>query len=176
MISMKQPSLVMHSCDVPGYKYVMDYTFNLTQGATAIDVVNLATMVIDKMNSGNGLHNLITNSHGSPGKIAVGGDGQKGIEPGDVAVFRPLKAKGIGKIWIVACKVGKINDPGNKAVALGLGLASEVGCPVIAGDVNQSVDSDFQGSSNPVGTIDDFEGVAYEFLPEGIISIYSVEQ
>src|SRR5262245_54640443 len=147
MITMKQPSLVMHSCDVPGYKYVMDYTFNLSQGATAIDVVNLTTVVIDKMNAGNAIQNLIINSHGSPGNIAVGGSGQKGIDPGDVAVFRPLKAKGVGKIWIVACQVGKIDDPANKAVALGLGLASEVGCPVIAGDVNQAVDSDFQGAS-----------------------------
>ena len=40
MIRMKQHSLVVHSHDVPGYKYQMQFTWKMQRNAAPRDIVN----------------------------------------------------------------------------------------------------------------------------------------
>src|SRR5262245_60966559 len=74
-IRMKQPSLVVHSHDVPGYKYQMKWTWKMMPKATARDVANWV------LNANSGqfgaqhqrLENIIINCHGNAGQLFIGG-------------------------------------------------------------------------------------------------------
>ena len=82
MIKLRQPSLVLHSCDVPGYKYIMSTSWIMPRGSTASNVVSWINMAIQSSPELY-LHNVVINCHGSPGAIHVGGcgDGGRAILP-----------------------------------------------------------------------------------------------
>ena len=164
MIKMNQPSLVLHSCDVPGYKYEMWTSWKMPPGATAHDVVYWINWAVDHSPE-LALSNVIINCHGSPGYLHVGGSGHK-IGVGSLSIFESLRTKDIGTIWLVACEVAQ-NKGGDSGKIFCSGLAKAVGCRVIASDKQQHVDFVFEWISSPYGTIDDYEPPVYEFSPAG---------
>lgn len=170
MIRMKQPSLVLHSCDVPGYKYKMWKTVELSAGATSIDVTNQIHLALNEADD-NHLHNVIINCHGSPGFLHVGGDGI-GFGTGSVSVLKQLKDIGtIGTIWLVACNVakGQQKDLGRDFCSQ---LAQNAFCDVVAAEKLQRVNVGFYLRLHPFGCIDKYEGPVYKFFPDGDYEVY----
>ncbi len=162
---MLQPSLVLHSCDVPGYKYQMWKSWMMPEGATAHNVVFWINTALESSPELM-LKNVIINCHGTPGFLHVGGAwkgfGEDGLEP-----FKTLRHKDIGTIWIVACRVAGSDDGGDLGKSFCSALAKAVGCRVIASEDFQHVDFVFEWISSPFGTIDDYEPPVYEFSPAG---------
>jgi len=167
MIKLKQPSLVLHSCDVPGYKYTSWQYWKMPKGASAGNLVYWMNWGIEHSPEMY-LHNIVINCHGSPGFLHIGGSGV-GFGDGQESVLRPLRSKGaIGRIIIVACEVAADSDGnGRLGKAFCTRIAEESGAFVLAADALQSVDFWYQVFSHPFGTIDDFEGTVYEFSPAG---------
>lgn len=171
MIKLKQPSLVLHSVDVPGYKYTSWKYWKMPHAARPADLLYWIQWGIDHSPEMY-LHNVVINCHGSPGALHIGGTGYK-FQQGSESVLRPLRSKGsIGRILIVACEVAsdKSGDLGKSFCA---NIAKESGAPVVAADALQSVDFWYQNFSHPYGTIDDYEGTAYEFSPAGGYKVWS---
>jgi hypothetical protein len=161
---MQQPSMVVHACDVPGYRYKMDVTCTVPGTFTVSSLVDLIVKAAEKTDDG--LRNLIFNSHGSAGYLWLG----KGIGTADVGQFKRLKGKGIGTIWIVACNVGETDDVNNVVPSsFCADLARATGCDVVSADVPQYVDGGFEFWSFfvPNGYIDDYEGVVTRYSPSG---------
>jgi hypothetical protein len=173
MIKLRQPSLVLHSCDVPGYKYLMWKSWNMPRGASASDVVYWINYAIN-CSPEQSLANVVINCHGGPGKIHVGGcndfengiTGGNKITAGDLAVFKNIKRGSLGTIYIVACEVTKAGASSQIGVNFCNEMAINAGCFVVAADEIQSVDLDFE-STHPYGCIDDYEGNVSEFWPSG---------
>jgi hypothetical protein len=172
---MKQPSLAIHSHDVPGYKYQMRWTRYLAPKATAHDVVS--AIRADAYHPPQlGLENVIINSHGGPGVLAVGGNGASDpqIDSSNVGVFARLHdTDDVGTIWLVGCEVAAGTAGKNFCSA----LARASGCEVVAGDVDQYVNFGYYLRAYVCrcawGGIDDFEGTAYRFYPDGGYTWYS---
>lgn len=171
MIRMKQPSLVVHSHDVPGHKYKMMFTWNLPRGASAQQIVNWVLHAKDGYFGAkrNRLENIIINCHGQPGALLLGGENHPGLDIGSVNIFSALNGLNIGTIWLVACQVAS-----QKGVAAGgtgktfcAALARTAGCDVIASAMNQHVNFGFYLRGCPWGCIDDYEGLTYRFKPTG---------
>ena len=170
MIRMEQPSLVLHSCDVPGYKYKMWKTVELAAGTTSIDVTNQIHSALNEATD-NHLYNVIINCHGSPGFLHVGGSGI-GFGTGSVSVLRQLKGIGtIGTIWLVACEVakGEQKDLGKDFCSQ---LAQSANCDVVSSVKTQQVNTGFYLRGHPFGCIDKYEGLVYRFLPDGDYEVY----
>jgi len=167
MITLKQPSLVLHSCDVPGYKYTSWASWTMTKGFGVNELLYWIKYAIDQ-SPDLYLHNVVINCHGSPGFLHIGGE-WIGFGEGDESILRPLRSKGaIGRIFIVACQVADLGDPNKRLGRVFCSnLAKETGSFVIAADALQSVDFWYENFHHPYGTIDDFEGTAYEFSPAG---------
>jgi len=104
---MKQPSLVVHSHDVPGYKYRMKWTWEMLPGASAGDIVNWVLHANDGQFGARRrrLENIVVNCHGSPGSLFVGGTSSPDLNIGNMGVFSGLRSCDIGTIWLVACEV-----------------------------------------------------------------------
>jgi hypothetical protein len=174
MIKLRQPSLVLHSCDVPGYKYQMWQTWKMPRGASASDVVYWINWAIDRSPEME-LHNVVINCHGSPGGLHVGGcndsktgvTGGSAIWAGDLGVFKNVRRGSLGTIYIVACEVAKSGKTTKIGENFCTQLAVNAGCFVVAADAIQSVDFWFQVFSHPYGAIDDYEGNVTEFGPSG---------
>ena len=168
MIKLRQPSLALHSVDVPGYLYQMRTTWKMPKGATANDVIYWINYAIDHASELE-LNNVLINCHGSPGKLWVGGSGTGAIpiSAGDLGVFKGVRSGSLGTIYIVACEVTK----GAGTVQIGKNfctqLAINAGCFVVAADAIQSVDFWYQVFSHPFGSFDDYEGTVTEFGPSG---------
>jgi hypothetical protein len=169
MITMRQPSLVLHSCDVPGYRYRMHTTWNMPAGARPADVVYWILYAADHAPELE-LRNVIINCHGGPGTLYVGGAKGPTVKAGDLGLFAQLRAKDIGTIWLVACKVAL----GGAGLNFCSRMAQTVGCDVVGADVSQFVEGAFVDSGTPFGCIDDFEGTAYQFSPSGSRTVYSI--
>ena len=170
MISLRNPSLVLHSCDVPGYKYTAWQYWKMPKGASVTDLVYWITWGIDHSPELY-LNNVVINCHGSPGFLHIGGSGI-GFGQAGTAVLRPLRSKAaIGRILIVACKVASDGDGDGDGGSLGKlfcsKIAQETGAFVIAADALQSVDFWYQNFSHPFSSIDDYEGNIFEFSPAG---------
>jgi hypothetical protein len=164
MLKLRQPSLALHSSDVPGYKYRMATTWLMPSGAEAKNVVawiNMATKRSPELY----LHNVVINCHGKPGKLYVGG-GNDYIFGGQLGVFKNIQRGSVGTIYIVACEVS--DDP--KGIIWGSEFCTKLsvnsGCFVVAPDQTQWVDKEFN-SSHPFGCIDDYEGPVWEYWPSG---------
>jgi hypothetical protein len=171
MIKMKQPALVVHSHDVPGYKYQMMFTWKLLPKATPKQIVNWILNAKDGYFGAkrNRLENLIINCHGGPGKLYIGGKRNPAFDIMDVHYFSVLRRLNVGTIWLVACQVA--DQEGVATGGLGkmfcTALAQESGCDVIASACNQYVNPGFYLRGSPFGFIDGFEGLTYRFKPNG---------
>jgi hypothetical protein len=172
MIKLKQPSLCLHSCDVPGYKYQMHTTWTMPKGATAENVVYWIKYARERSPEMY-LHNVVINCHGSPGGLHIGGDANKPggffMNKGHTGAFNEIrKTGGVGRIILVACEVAKGSNTDDK---LGLDfcqqLAIESGAFVVAANRIQHVNFWFEYVNHPYGAIDEFEGKVYEFSPGG---------
>ena len=168
MIKLRQPSLVLHSCDVPGYKYQMWKSWKMPPGAAVGDVVYWINWAINNSPEMR-LHNVLINCHGSPGGLHVGGCGDNGraIYIGDLGVFRNIPRGSLGTIYVVACEVAKSTDNNRIGANFCSQLAINAGCFVVAADEIQSVDFWYQIFIHPDGSFDDYEGRVTEFSPSG---------
>lgn len=171
MIRIKQPALVVHAHDVPGYKYQMQWTWKMLPGAAAGDIVN---WILHANNGQFGarkqrLENVIINCHGAPGSLFIGGAGNPALDIKNVSVFSALQGCNIGAIWLVACEVA--NQQGVATGGIGKAFCAELaktaGCDVIASATIQHVNLSFYLRGCPWGCIDDFEGLTYRFKPTG---------
>ncbi|MGH9946139.1 MAG: DUF4347 domain-containing protein [Pyrinomonadaceae bacterium] len=177
MIRLSEPSMAMHSHDVPGYKYNMWKSFKMWRETTAHDVVNWILWGINNSPEMY-LDNVVINCHGAPGGVILGdkelikseNDKYEWIYAGNVGLFSPVKNKGnLGTIWLVACEVAK----GSKGKNFCSSLAKAAGCNVIAADKIQRVNFGFYLQSCPDNCIDNFEGTAYRWDKQGNQSVYS---
>ena len=148
MLKLKQPALVLHAHDVPGYRYKMQYTWTMQRGAGAETVLNWILAAYDVLCATNGndsrLYNVIINCHGVPGGLLAGGAGSPSINIGNIGNFSRLQRCGIRMIWLIACEV-----------------ASQ------QGEVQHVNLFDFYMRGCPWGCIDNFEGLTYRFKPTG---------
>lgn len=154
MIKLIQPSLALHSHDVPGYKYRMSETWKMPKAASASDVVYWIQYAYDQTDYG--LHNVVINCHGLDGRLFVGGDGQPTINTSNVGLFTGVKNK-CSTIWLVACEVVKTAAGKNFCSQ----LAQNAKCNVVAADSNQHVDATFYLRFCPKNCIDEYEGATY---------------
>lgn len=180
MINLKQPSLALHSYNVPGYKYRMWQTWKMPSTATAKNVVYWIQWGIEHSPELY-LHNVVINCHGSPGYLHIGEKTGIGVE--DLGAFIELRQKqSVGTIWIVACNVAQQVDE-NAAETEGqnnrLGryfcseLAKSAACQVVAADKLQYVDISFYLRFCPDNSIDDYEGTVYRWDAAGRQEIYN---
>ena len=168
MITMTQPSLALHSYNVPGYEFKMWQSWKMPKSANGQDVVNWISWAIDHSPELH-LNNVIINCHGAPGRLRIGENYRLTTE--NVGVMAALKAKAaIGTIWLVACEVAA-----KEGKFFCSQLAMATGCDVIAGDADQRVDFGFYLRFCPANAIDDYEGTAFRFSPAGGYTTYSVE-
>ena len=177
MIRLSEPSLALLSYDVPGYKYKMWQTRQLSKYTNPIDIVTEILWAIDNSPEMY-LDNVVINCHGNPGRLYVGAkeaylnptDKSITINIGNVGVFSTLKQRGsLGTIWLVACLVAKGADGKNFCAQ----LARAAGCNVIGADKTQRVNVGFYLSSCPDNCIDKFEGTAYQWDAAGNQTVYS---
>lgn len=162
MIRLKQPALVLHSHDVPGYKHQMHITWNLPKGATAHDVVS---RILDAQDYSPDLQNVVINAHGASGRFFAGGLGRRSIKRGNVDLFGMLRNKITCTIWILACQVAKGSKGGDFCAA----MARAVDCNVIASTIDQFAER----ISYPFGYIDYYEAPVFRWNPAGALSICS---
>ena len=174
MLKLKQPALVLHAHDVPGYRYKMQYTWTMQRGAGAETVLNWILAAYDALCATNGndsrLYNVIINCHGVPGGLLAGGAGSPSINIGNIGNFSRLQRCGIRMIWLIACEVASQQGvlTGGVGKIFCAKLAEMVNCDVIASAEVQHVNLfDFYMRGCPWGCIDNFEGLTYRFKPTG---------
>jgi hypothetical protein len=161
MISLKQPSLILHSHDAPGYLHKMTVTWTLPQGASARDVVHY---ILEAYDYAPDLQNVVLSSHGARGKIKMGGLGRPAINRYNVDAFGELRGRNIGTIWILSCEVAK----GAFGSEFCRRMATASGCTVVAGDVVQLAPG--KSHAYPFGYIDYYEGPVYQWDSAGRMS------
>jgi hypothetical protein len=157
MIKLRQPSLALHSCDVPGYRYSMWQSWVMPERATAMDVLNWIRYARDTSPELS-LRNVVINCHGNDGKLSVGGDGQPTINKDNIGIFTKLRGTDLGTIWLVACAVA--SSANGKLFCQR--LAQFAGCSVVAADENQ-----IGALWCPWGSVDNFEGHTFEWDAAG---------
>lgn len=170
VIKMKQPSLVLHSCDVPGYKYEMWKSWQMPKGASVSDLIYWIRWAVSHSETMY-LKNAIINCHGSPGFLHIGGSGS-GFGLGSASLFNILKNYDLGTIWIIACEVAGKSHGKESGKLFCSAIAKAAGCRVIAGEKTQHVDF-FYNFHHPYGSIDDYEGTVYEFSPAGTHKVWT---
>ncbi len=176
MIKLSEPSLALHSFDVPGYKYKMWQTRKMAKFTNATDVVNEILWSIGQAPDQQ-LGNVVINCHGSPGTLYIGAtdkyleakDTDITININNLGAFSSLKKKGLGTIWLVACRVAKGTEGDNFCAS----LARAAGCNVVAADKKQFVNFGYYLSACPDNCIDRFEGTAYLWDSTGSKTVYS---
>ncbi len=132
MITLKQPSLALHSCDVPGYEYRMWASWKMTKGARPMDILYWILYARDRTPELL-LRNVVINCHGLDGRLFAGGDGQPSLNNDNINIFSQLRGSDLGTIWLVACKVA--NTGHGKGFCQR--LARLAGCSVVAADATQ---------------------------------------
>lgn len=175
MIKLTEPSMALHSSDVPGYKYKMWQTIKMPLYTNAHDVVNWISRGIDNSPEMY-LDNVVINCHGAPGGMILGEkelifdekNPYEWIYSGNVSTFSVLKGRGLGTIWLVACEVAK----GATGKQFCSDLAKAAGCNVVAADKKQRVNFGFYLRSCPDNCIDRFEGTAFRWDPQGRQEVY----
>lgn len=167
MIRLEQPALAMHSFDVPGYKYKMQYTVNLPQTATVYNAITTILLYIKKTEN-KFLENVVINCHGSPGHLYVGENNT--INRGNLGIMNLLKSNGqkVGTLWLVACTI--VGYP-HSIVQIGsyfcAELARAAGCYVVAAQQFQYVNPGLYLRFCPANCIDDYEGTVYRWDKNG---------
>ncbi|MEI7710089.1 MAG: hypothetical protein WCI94_01565 [Rhodospirillales bacterium] len=176
MIKIEQPAMAVHSDDVPGALYLMDYTVMIPASLTPKQVVDkIITPGIVPIAK---LRFLILNCHGHYGRapgasVATGGFGLSmgtGIGRGDLGYFRALRGI-VDNIWITACGPARQTNAGAKGERLGgdgLMFCSELAQMTQAYVVAATTHQDgAAGAFMPKGYIDNYEGVVLQFGPNG---------
>lgn len=139
-------------------------------GATAFDAVREITTAAAQAPNGF-LENVVINSHGFPGGLAIGGNTGIGLE--STYIFCDLRnpKQLVGTIWLVACEVAKTD--GN---TIGKDFCSDLafwsGADVVAGKKKQRVNAGFYLRGLPDNAIDRYEGMVYRFTPDRDYEVY----
>lgn len=191
-IALVQPSLLLNSyafTNPPfgGCGMFMDTTWNCPKSTTANHIVNWIVTAWDRT-SDKHLHNVVLNFHGRLEGPSEKGEkepmviiGEASPESGsgtshfreathhaldltNIGLFSALKGKKIGTIWFHSCALAK--DLKGKYFCQRLAEVS--GCKVVAGS---EIQSEWWGIVNlvfmPRGSIDDYEGPVYIWIPQG---------
>lgn len=186
MIKLRQPALGLHACDLepPMRRFKMWQNWQMPRGARPEDVVYWILYARDQAPE-QMLPNVLINTHGGfepPiwNKLYIGGRYPEGFDEWadppktiastiniqNVAIFKQLRAKDIGTIWLHGCG----------AAALPYGhdfcrsMAVESGCNVVASEAQQEL---YPGEaykylwSKYSGYIDDYEGRTFCWTPSG---------
>lgn len=167
MIKLEQPALALHSFDVPGYKYRMQFTEHLPSNTT-VQNVTVKILSYAEQTANNYLRNVVINCHGSPGELHIGAGAT--INRNNLSLMRLLNFKGqkVETIWIVACQVAGYHQ---SIVKLGSYFCSELakaaGCFVVAADRMQYVNPRFYIPLGLKNHIDNYEGVVYRWDSSG---------
>jgi hypothetical protein len=174
MIRLAPTSMVLHSHDVPGYKYKMDVTETLGASAHVHQVV-AKILVAAQAAPNQTLKNVVINCHGSWGKLHVGSGNT--IDSTNVGIMRLLNRNGqkVETIWLVACLVAGFNDGDyhRRKLPVKLGaffcsaLAKAAGCYVVAAEKTQHVNLGFYLRLCPKNCFDDYEGKVFRWDPNG---------
>ncbi len=174
MIRLEQPAMVMHSDDVPGYKYKMQFTEMLPDTTTVHHVV-AKILVAAQSTPEKCLKNVVINCHGTWGTLYIG-NGHT-INSQNLGIMRLLQRNGpkVDTIWLVACLVAGSNDSKlhyrKLPVKLGAffcsAMAKAAGCYVVAPEKTQYVNPGFYLRFCPKNCIDEFEGPVYRWDKNG---------
>lgn len=171
MLRLKQPSLVVNSCDVPPPTYSMRYTLDAPEGFTVAELVQQILISARRASRwGNkSLVNVILNCHSAPGPILrIGGMDLEGLALGDESMFTPLKPLNLGAIWLVSCDAARETS----GTILCTALAKAAGCSVIASSESQHMSMADWAERVAFhffyqNCIDEFEGDVYRYSPSG---------
>lgn len=171
MIKLEQPALALHTHDIPGYKYRMQFTKFLASDATVYNVVT-EILLAAKQTTDNFLKNVVINTHGSPGTLHIGTGNV--INANNLGIMKLLSMGGqkVGTIWIVACQVAGYS---RNIVRLGDYFCSELakvaGCYVVSADKLQYVNPLVE-VFKPKNCIDNFEGTVYRWDSNGNAEVF----
>ncbi len=171
MIKLEQPALALHTHDVPGYKYRMEFTEHLASDVTVNDVT-IQILLYAKQTANNFLQNVVINCHGSPGKLHIGTGTV--IDHNNLGIMKLLSMGGqkVGTIWIVACQVAGYSK---SIVRLGDYFCSELaktaGCYVVSADKLQYVNPLVE-VFKPKNCIDNYEGTVYRWDSNGNAEVF----
>jgi len=157
MFKLKQPSLALHSHDVPSHRYTMWKSWNMPEGAKPEHVIHWIKTARDHTPE-LWLRNVVINCHGLDGRLYIGGAKYPVIDNYNAKIFGQLKGMEIGTIWLVACKVA------SSAIGkhLCMTIAQQVGCSVVAADESQ-----YGVIWCPFGYVDNYEGHTFEWNAAG---------
>jgi hypothetical protein len=167
-IVVPQPSMVVHSHDVPGWKYAMYNSWFLKADEDMQHIADWTTSVAQGAPGGR-LRCLIFNCHGSCGSAKLSNNAR--LNESVAGKFAQMKGR-VNHIIIVACTVIGANagsnatfwsDPG---VKLCYALARNTGARVYASNEYQSVNL-FGTLFGGTGDIDEFEGSILHMTPSG---------
>lgn len=169
-IKVEQPAMALNSSDVPGAKYEMWNTWEVTPEH---DVDHLTGWIakVAAAAPGGRLRMVILNCHGfynTTKRSGTGGYGLSmgtGIRKADLSKFSALKGL-VDNIWITACGAARIspadwtgNGDGNVFCSE---MAKQSGAYVVAATTHQDGDSVL-----PKNHIDNFEGLVLKYGPMG---------
>jgi hypothetical protein len=167
-ISIPQPSMALHSWNVPGWKYEMYNTWFLSQTEEMQHIADWTTEVASGA-PGSSLRCLVLNAHGACGRVALSTVAT--LTTTETAKFAQMKGK-VTHILIIACSVIGVKAGDNKnfwsdpGVNMTRQLARQTGARVYAANVPQSVElsASLLGGK---GDIDEFEGDILHMPPDG---------
>lgn len=162
-ISLYRPAGVIHSHDVPGFKYRADWVWNVPAGSSVANIASwLKAIASDKDKA---IRSLVINCHGSPGFLHIG----QGIGVSDVPLLGGLQGTGLLHIWVVACEVASpgtgLAPGGHEGRHFCSRLATTTGAKVMASDRTQWVNTPRVRPYH----IDIYEGAVYTFDSDGAV-------
>jgi hypothetical protein len=105
MFSIRQPSAALNSTDL-NFSITMKYTYRLPRTASRDEVIDCVIDAADQ-EPDRLLRNVVINSHGWPGYIAIG---REGFGRSSVSYFESWAGR-VHKIWVVACYVAEMRVP-----------------------------------------------------------------
>jgi len=164
MIKVPFPHMVLNAHSAPGEEFRMWNTWKVAKSTSVDDMVGWIATVA-KSAPGGKLETLIFNGHGKPGRIKIG----QGITRSDVEKFGKLYGL-VARIWIVACKVARIDDAGSITDGnyFCYRLAQESGAYVRASSATQiAYPNLLVANFIPYGHIDEWEGDVFTWNPKG---------
>ncbi len=163
-IGLYRPAAVLHSHDVPGYKYRSDWIWNVP---AATEPNSMALWLLALANhKDKAIKSVVINCHGSPGHLHIG----KGIGVSALAPFLQLKGTGLEFVWIVACEVAApgigLAPGGDEGAYFMSQMATTLGAKVMASDRLQHVNTPWVRRHH----IDLYEGKVYTYSQSGSLT------
>ena len=154
MITLEEPHMVINSKDLKG-RYNMWNSWNDVDSSVKGEKIIKWVATVAKGAPGGKLKNLIINCHGSPSRIKIG----EGFGPNNVKLFSAWAGL-IDKLWLVACRVGRITSSADGNMFL-YNIATNAKCHVVASTEVQIG----RRITYPYGKIDTFEGLLLSYTP-----------